>query len=183
MTGPGLSGWYLPDFSCGFSLRSLSTLIDWIVSDEACIFVVRGQRQKLRVDRVTSRCFYVAIRVHFFFFNSPRIQKINTPEYFLFVSYKRRYLYFVYVLYISWKGTYRARKIYVNHIAQKEKSISALMKSRTTRSLTTQHSKQDSSSSSRIIHGWYHMVLAGSTYYHARVLDHHPWRAADSNNE
>ena len=24
---------------------------------------------------------------------------------------------------------------------------------------------------------WY---LAGSTYYHARVLHHHPWRAADS---
>ena len=24
------------------------------------------------------------------------------------------------------------------------------------------------------------LVVAGSTYYHARVLHHHPWRAADS---
>ena len=54
------------------------------------------------------------------------------------------------------------------------------MKSRTTsRSRITQHSKRHSSSSSRIIMDG-SMVVAGSTYYHARVLCHHPWRATDT---
>ena len=55
------------------------------------------------------------------------------------------------------------------------------MKSRTTsQSRSTQHSKQHSTVAavSQFMDGT--MVVDGRTYYHARVVHHHSWRAADS---
>ena len=48
---------------------------------------------------------------------------------------------------------------------------------------TTQQAGEQAAATGSYMDDTMVLVIAGGTYYHARVLDHHPWRAADSNNE